>query len=276
MIGNAVTTVVSVTSRPFLKALATTRGGADSLTGFVFAYGEARREAEALRMRLAESAAALARSAELAAENQRLRRMLRFVRHEPDLGLESVEILANYKGILKIDRGVIHGVEVSMCVITEDGVVGLVTEVYPASATVVTLHSAECRIGAMVERNRVRGVVHGGRGDISRICTMEYIDTKDDVRQGDAVVTSPESLFPPGYAIGRVVAVHDAGRLWKYADIEPAVDPYRLDELFLVRRAAIPAGELAGRRETEGLEEPARPAAAALPDTRTLQERYAP
>ena len=70
----------------------------------------------------------------------------------------------------------------------------------------------------MVERNRLRaydGVVHASRSDLTRLCTMEYIDIKDNVRIGDVVVTSPESLFPTGYLIGRVVAVHDSGTLWK-------------------------------------------------------------
>ena len=123
-----------------------------------------------------------------------------------------------------------------------------------------------------IDRNRVRGIVHGTGSDLSRYATMKYIDMKDDVRENDLVVTSPESVFPTGYPIGRVVNVDDTGSLWKTADIELAVDPYRLDEVFLLRQAVTPVEELAGPAP----EEPAQSVAPTTPDKRTLQDRYAP
>lgn len=265
---------VDVTARPFLKTVRGAGDAADYVSGLVFSYDAARDEADAMRGRFAELMVRTARRRELAEENQRLRRKLAFVRSQPRLGLESAEVIANFKGILKIDRGSTHGVRESMSVLTEDGVVGLITEVGLTTATVVTLHNVDCRIGAMIRRNRVRGVVHGTGSDLRRICSMEYIDMKDDVREGDEVVASPESLFPSGYPVGRVVSVHDSGALWKFAYVEPAVAPYRLDEVFIVRRALPPLEELA----------PPGPSAAALPmprapelpDHRTIQQRYAP
>ena len=103
-------------------------------------------------------------------------------------------------------------------------------------------------------------------------CTMKYIDMKDDVRVNDLVVSSPESMFPAGYTIGRVVKIDESGSLWKSAEIEPAVDIYSLDEVFIVRRAIAPAEELAGQQS-----EPAVVSVApAVPDTRSYQDRYAP
>jgi len=268
-------TVVTVTSRPFLKALRGIERRADYVVGLVGAYDTAYEEARILRRRVVEQMQFTAQRHELAAENQRLRRMLRFARQEPRLVLApaEAEVIAIFEGILKTDRGSMHGIEESMGVLTEAGAVGLVSAVDWTTSTVITLHNPRCRIGAMIRRNRVRGVVRGSSSDLSRTCTMEYIDTKDEVREGDEVVTSPESLFPSGYPVGRVVAIDETGTLWKVAYIEPAVNPYQLDEVFIVRRAVPSSDELTG---LDGLGRDAPNAAPALPDDRPVQQRYAP
>jgi len=272
-IRNGLRTAVSLTAYPFLKVLKGVQQGVGYTAGLAFAYHETQQERDALRRRLAEANQLAARRNELLKENGRLRRMMEFARGEPALTLEPVEVIDNFKGMITIDRGSLHGVRESMCALSENGVVGTVTQVHLASANVATLHNGDCRVGAMIARNRVRGTVHGSSGDLSRYCTMTYIDMKDEVRIGDAVVTSPESMFPAERRVGRVVAVHnEPGSLWQYADVEPAVDPYRLDELFIVRRALTPLVEPAQTGQDNG----ARSVAPEVPDTRSIQERYAP
>lgn len=264
---------VSITAYPFLRALKGIEQGIAYTTGLVFSYHDARKEADEMRRRLANAMQQAAERGEFARENARLRRMMDFVRAEPGLTLEPVSVIDSFKGVIRIDRGSLHGVEESMCALSEGGIVGTVTQVNLASANVATLHNGDCRVGAMIERNRVRGTVHGSSGDLSRYCTMTYIDMKDEVRVGDTVVTSPESMFPAGRLVGRVIAVHDEpGSLWQYADVAPATDPYRLDELFIVRRTVTPLAEPAPpSRENARLS-----VAPEVPDTRSIQERYAP
>jgi len=264
---------VSITAYPFLRALKGIEQGVGYATGLVFSYHDARNEADEMQRRLADAMQQAAERNELVRENARLRRMMDFARGEPGLTLEPVNVIDSFKGIITIDRGSLHGIEESMCALSDGGIVGTVTQVNLASANVATLHNGDCKVGAMIARNRVRGTVHGSSGDLSRYCTMTYIDMKDEVRVGDTVVTSPESMFPAGRLVGRVIAVHDEpGSLWQYADVEPAADPYRLDELFIVRRAVTPLAELPpARRENVRLS-----VASEVPDTRSIQERYAP
>ncbi|HNR34154.1 MAG TPA: rod shape-determining protein MreC [Candidatus Hydrogenedentes bacterium] len=269
-IGEGLRIAVSATSYPFLKAMKSVQGAAGYVAGLVFSYNAYRTEVETARSQLADAMQHTAQRNELLQENRRLRQMIDFARTEQRFALEAAEVIESFKGAtVTIDRGSLRGIAESMCAITENGVVGMVTRVGPFSATVVTLRNTECRIGAMIARNRVRGIVQGSGSDISPYCSMNYIDMKDDVQPGDRVVASPESLFPTGYPIGRVVAVHETGSLWKSADVEPAVNPYRLDEIFIVRETAPSAGELAGTP-------PAEPLSATGPDDRPLQERLAP
>ena len=270
-IRNGIQGAVSVTMRPFLKGFRGFQDAFDYATGIVFAYDAARDEARTAQQRVADLMERLAQHNEQAAENKRLRHMLNFVRNQPRLTLEAVEVLQRYNGIAMIDRGAPDGIQEWMCAMTEDGIVGTVTQVDLTVSYVVTLHNPDCRIGAMIQRNRVRGMVHGRGNDLSRYCTMNYIDMKDDVREGDLVVTSPESAFPAGYPIGRVVDVDDTGTLWKIAYVEPAVDIYRLDEVFVLRQAATPFADLAAPFAS------GKPSVApTTPDKRSIQERYAP
>lgn len=271
-IRNGIRAVVSITAYPFLKVLTGMENAVDYATGLVISYDATRQDLQVARRRLAEMMQHAAQRTELIQENQRLRRMLHFERNEPRLTLEPVHVIESFKGIVMIDRGSLHGIQTSMCAVTENGIVGLVTQADLTAANVVTLYHADCKIGGMIVRNRVRGVVHGSSNELSRYCTLNYIDMKDDVRVGDTVVTSPESIFPTGYPIGRVVAVHETGSLWKSAEIEPAVDPYRLDEVFILRQAAMPLEELAGPMPAEEV----LSKAPETPDKRSLQEAYAP
>lgn len=279
-VGRGIHGAVMMTSRPFLKLLKETQDGAKYVVGLLVSYNRLTVELEQLRRGAGDMTKAAADRRELDEENARLRRLLSFVREAPRLTLEPAEVIERFKGTLKIDRGSVHGIEASMGVVTPEGIVGIVTEVDRWSATVLTLDNGNCRIAAMIERNRVRGSVRGSGSDLSSLCTMEYIDMKDEVWEGDAVVTSPESVFPSaspvfpsGFPIGRVVGVDKTGSLWKAAYIEPIAAPYRLDEVLVVRRSVAPVTELEGRQDTsESGVLPGVPA----PDNRPLQERYAP
>jgi rod shape-determining protein MreC len=284
-IGDGLRQAVAVTTYPFVKAMDYTERGTNYVFDFVLAHERMRIDNDSMRKDIAIYKTGLARVRELREENARLRGLLTFERDEPRLSLKPAKVLESYKGILKIDRGYSHGIEKSMGVITNHGVVGIVIEAGIFTSTVATLHHVDCRIGAMVQRNRLRaydGIIHAGGSNLSLYCTMEYIDLKDDVRTGDLVVTSPESLFPSGYPIGVVTAIHGSGTLWKSAELRPAVDPYRLDEVFVITGSSPSSSELAGYPGDGPPSEPARlpentlEKEIAVMKVESLQERYAP
>jgi rod shape-determining protein MreC len=272
LIRDGIHTVVSITKYPFLKVMNAAERAVDYAGGLVFSYNNAFEEARVVRERLANVMQHASERGELLSENQRLRRMLGFVRNEQGISLEPVAVIEAFKGHLTIDRGSVHGIVDPMCAVTDEGVVGVVTQVDPLSSNLITLHNPECKISAMIDRNRVRGIIHGSNSDLSRYCTLRYIDMKDDVRRNDLVVASPGSMFPTGFPIGRIAEIEETGSLWKLAYVEPIVDPYRLDEVFVLRQAVAPPDEMAGplAREADGSVAPP------VPDTRPLQQRYAP
>lgn len=271
-INNGVYTAVTVAAYPFWIALDGVKRGAGYVGDFVFSYHSARREADELRHELVAVMPALAERGELQAENNRLQGMIGFTRSHSELTVLPARVISRSGGILTVDRGAMHGVQEFMCAITKDGVVGVVTGVEPATSNVATLHSADCSIGARIRGSRIAGIIKGSGSAFSHICTMRYIDLKEEVREGDEVVTSGFSAHPAGLPIGTVTGTEQENDLQWAADVEPAADPYRLDELCLVMRARIGADELAGAGPPRALSS----TAATMPDTRPIQERYAP
>jgi rod shape-determining protein MreC len=277
MIRNSVQSFVSIVSHPFLVSLNGLKGGFGYVRALVLDYNDVRRENERLSMRVAELQLTVADRDELLAENQRIRTLLGFAEARPGMSLTpaglvaSAQVFERFEGMLRINRGSLHGITDSMCAITDKGVVGVVTRVDLVGAYIVTLNNPECKIGAMVLPKRVRGVVEGTSSDLTSLCTLKYVDLKDEIHKGDLVVTSPESVFPAGFPIGVIVNIDSRGTLWKTADIQPAVDPYKVDEVFIVQGAVPPPSELTGVAE-----EPIESHGLPLPDTRSLPARLAP
>jgi rod shape-determining protein MreC len=107
---------------------------------------------------------------------------------------------------LRIDQGSLAGIKQGMPVIvasqdahTAAGVlVGRISEVFPASATVMLVSDPESRINAVVPDTDARGIVKGEHG---LGALLDMVLQADVIRSGDTVVTSglggdmPEGLF---------------------------------------------------------------------------------
>jgi len=304
VISNAITTAGSVVAYPFLRVFDAIGGATSYTVGFVVAYDASRREAAGLRKEMNVLVPRIADRDAIYSENQRLKEMVGFIQNQPRLELAPAKVvplsqdpisaakISNSAGVLVVDRGSIHGIEPAMCAMTKDGVAGIVIDVRPTLSYIATLHSDRCQIGAMIGRDkRVRATVHGSGSDFSHICRLEHIDTKDIVRVGDEVLTAGSGIFPSEYPIGTIVEVESSGSLFQVAYMEPHADPYSVDEIFLVKRAQPTLMEMSGHDPSteqpvvpgpEPLDRSERPTretdkpAFALPDTRSMQERYAP
>lgn len=272
-VARGVQNVVGTVSRPFLQGMNALENSVAYVASLIFDYGAVQERNLQLEHTMGVMLQRSAHRAELAAENGRLRELLAFERDNPQFTLHPAQVLQHSGGLLTIDQGSTHGMLPSMCVITAEGVIGVLTRVDFMTSIVATLQDPQCRIDAMIRRNRVRGTVHGSSSDLSKICEMLYIELKHDVRLGDVVVTSPDSIFPPGFPIGLVTDLHpDEGFLWNLASIEPIADPFNVDEVLVLLRAGHSWQEKAGTTS----DSPVQVQIADLLETMSIQERYAP
>jgi rod shape-determining protein MreC len=213
----------------------------------------ARDEAEALRGRVRQLEQDTARLAETEAENARLRTLLDFRKTLGGTLLTTRVIGHDAAGLsrtLVVDQGSAAGIAKGAAVLAPGGIVGQVFQVSPHAARVLLVSDHNSGVDAVVQRTRGRGIVEGtadGR------CGLKFVKRTEDLQVGDLVVSSGlDGIFPRGLPIGHIQAVDKQGQgLFQYAQIEPAVDAERLEEV-LVMAGALPAPPLTDDPEAPG------------------------
>jgi rod shape-determining protein MreC len=209
-------------------------------------------QAQALSRTVNEMRARESRLAQLEAENGRLERLLAFARSKPEhraVGARIVGTRMDPKGLqlVTIDRGSDDGIRKMMPVVTADGVVGRVHTLASGSADVLLLSDRNSSIAVRVERSRARANVRGQGAPGP--CRLEYALRSDDLIEGDQLVTSgTDGVFPRGLPVGQVTRVKRGGYgLYQAAEVLPAVDVNRIEEVVVLVSTEVPGGLPAAR-----------------------------
>jgi rod shape-determining protein MreC len=132
-----------------------------------------------------------------------------------------------------LDRGGSHEVRSGMPVVTDRGLVGLVTATSPRAARAMLMLDRQSAVDGIVQRSRARGIVRGrGTGRLEFVLVVRG----DDVQVGDVVITSGlGGVHPKGLRIGEVTEVNtDETELLHTATLRPAVDFGRLEQVFVM------------------------------------------
>jgi rod shape-determining protein MreC len=134
-----------------------------------------------------------------------------------------------------VDRG---GEEVKpgMAVLAAEGVVGRVARVFGSYSDVLLAADPKSSIDVVVPRTGGRGLLKGVAGDNRYRTRIEYLERKDEVAEGDLVVSSGlGGIFPRDLPVGRIVKVakKDFG-LYQEAIVQPVVDFGKLREVLIV------------------------------------------
>lgn len=199
-----------------------------------FALQTTARENEALRIENDALKLTISELQSRAAEANRFAALLNFKQaHEkvPMLGARVIAASAGANLTIEIDRGERDGARRNMAVITPDGAVGKVIEVYGATAQVLLLTDKDGGAGAMLVESRKQHPV-GGTGD--QLLVMKYVAAEDEVKIGEKVVTSGmDKIFPPDIPVGTVSEVK-AGSPFKEIRVQPAAKMDRLEAVFVL------------------------------------------
>ena len=199
---------------------------------------DVRAENEGLRLRVAELEEANLQFREALVASGHLERIAA-MRDDFEVPMQPSEVVGLdvspfFRSVL-VDRGSRHGIRLGSPLITDEGVVGVVTATSGHAAKTMLLLDRQSAVDALVQRSRARGVVRGvGRDRLE----FEFVVRGADVVEGDEVVTSGLSgIYPKGLRLGRVAELRDAGgRLTRIAVIEPAVDLGQLEQVFVMLR----------------------------------------
>ena len=246
---NAIDRAILRASSPLQGALARVGHGLRAgARRYVFVVGAAR-ENERLRQENARLRAALLAAQRQAGRENDLERLLGLQGRTAAETLAAHVVGADTNAYfrvarLRLDRG--EGeVEPGMAVLAPEGVVGRIQRVYGRWCDVLLAVDPKSSIDVVILRTGGKGLLRGaGAGDRYR-ATVEFEAPTEAVQKGDLVVTSGlGGAFPRDVPVGKVVRTEkrDVG-LFQLADVEPAVDFAKLDEVLVLVSPPPPEAE---------------------------------
>jgi rod shape-determining protein MreC len=187
-----------------------------------------------------------------AAEAQRLETLLNFKEAHPEAPMLAAQVIGASADptshTLFLNRGERDHVRRNQAVITPDGVVGKIVEVFPSASQVLLLNDKEGAVGALFLESRTQGIVKGtGEGEPR----MDYVSNDDKVRTGEEIVTSGlDRIFPKGLLIGTVESAAP-GNPFQIIKVKPAVRLDRLEDVLIL----LTTQEIPMKREQPALAE---------------------
>jgi rod shape-determining protein MreC len=140
--------------------------------------------------------------------------------------------------ILTIDKGSKDGLKPDMAVITPDGIVGKLRDVFGHTSQVLVISDQTSGAGVLLESTRLRGVLRGNALGQPQIINML---PDERVKPGERVITSGgDQIFPRGLPVGVVDQVVPDTSNPPYIDIliKPAANLGHLEELLVITEAS--------------------------------------
>lgn len=138
--------------------------------------------------------------------------------------------------LITIDKGSDDHIKPDMPVITPDGIVGKVKEVFPLSSQVLLINDHDSGAGVILEHSRLQGIVKGTPlGELQ----VYYIMSDEKVDPGERVITSGgDRIYPKGYAVGTVISStpDKDNDPFLAIKIKPAADISRLEEVLVITK----------------------------------------
>jgi rod shape-determining protein MreC len=187
-------------------------------------------------------------------ENEQLRRQLDYVdsaQFPKDYAPVNTRIVSRapseFEQQVVIAAGSSHGIGLNTPIVTQDGLVGTVTNVSGNEAQVKLLLDEDSAVQALDRETTAYGLVRHGQGQ--GLLILDRVPKEQDIREGDVIVTAGTrskqypSLFPRGIAIGTVTSVGQTDTaLFKQIEIRPYVDFGSLDSVtaLIPRKRASP------------------------------------
>jgi rod shape-determining protein MreC len=136
--------------------------------------------------------------------------------------------------VFYLDKGSADGLQRDMAVITADGIVGKLRDVFPHSAQVLAINDQTSGAGVILETTRIRGILRGNAAGQPQIVGIE---ADQRIQPGEKVLTAGGDLiFPRGLPVGVVEKVVRDPDRDSFIDVivKPAAHLDQLDEVLVI------------------------------------------
>jgi rod shape-determining protein MreC len=243
-----------------------------------------RSENQDLRKQIADLRLQRAALAEDALEGQRLQSLLRFSRNYVSKTVAAHVIGtsgSDQSRVLILDKGWHDGLKPDMPVITPDGIVGKLRDVFPTTSQLLLINDPTAGAGVVLQSTRIRAIVHGnavGRVQITNLTPDARI------KPGETILTSGgDQVFPRGLPVGTIesiapdpehqpytaITLHTAANLNQLDDVliitgtAPSLDPavqQQLAQEASARASEVSAERLPSLHPDQPIPDPTKPA----------------
>jgi rod shape-determining protein MreC len=171
------------------------------------------------------------------AEYQILSALLDFARAYPEYNYIGASVIGRdpspFVKYIQINRGSNDGLRRGMPVVTQQGLVGRVSQITASAALVQLITDPGIKINIQLEPEGVEGFLEGSiTGEVG----LDFIPQEADVEPGHLVLTSGlGGNFPPNILIGQITSVRSQDfDLFQSASVQPIVDFEQLEIVLVI------------------------------------------
>ena len=136
--------------------------------------------------------------------------------------------------VIYLDKGAADGLKPDMAVITGDGIVGKVRDVFDHSAQVLMINDQTSGAGVVLETTRIRGILRGNAAGQPQVINI-LNDSR--IQPGEHVLTAGgDQIFPRGLPVGVVEKVVRDTERGSFINVivKPAANLQHLDEVLVI------------------------------------------
>jgi rod shape-determining protein MreC len=196
-----------------------------------------RQENAALQAEVARLREEQAAFAEDAAQGRRLQQLLAF-KEQYITATVAAQVIgtsgSDRSRMLTLDKGWQDGLRPEQAVMTPDGAVGKLRDVFPHTAQLLLLNDASSGAGVILVSSRIRAIL---RGTATGELEIDNLTSDSRIKVGEKVVTSGgDMVFPRGIPVGEIVSIAPDPKHQPYTTIKvrPWANLARLEEVLAI------------------------------------------
>src|SRR6202789_2030603 len=136
--------------------------------------------------------------------------------------------------VLYIDKGSKEGLKPDQAVITPDGIVGKVRDVFPHTSQVLLINDQTSGAGVLLSTTRIRAIL---RGSAAGQIVINNLTPDSRIKVGEQVLTSGGDLvYPRGLPVGTIESIKPDPDHQPYTLIQlrPAANLFQLEEVLII------------------------------------------
>jgi rod shape-determining protein MreC len=140
--------------------------------------------------------------------------------------------------VIYLDKGSANGLRPEQAVITPQGIVGKLRDVFPHTAQAVLISDASSGAGIVLEPSQIRAIL---RGTVSGQVQIDNLTADSRIKPGDQVVTSGgDMVYPRGLPVGTIqsIAPDPSHQPYNAITIKPAANLDQLSEVLVITAMA--------------------------------------